>query len=371
MGVSRQGDEVGLFGPDSVTWQLHADPVMWVAGVRALYLQALHPSAVRGVVQNSDIRKDSWGRLIRTADFVGTTTYGTRAEAEQAGARVRRIHAMLRATDPETGETYRIDEPELLCWVHCAEVGSYLSVARQAGFPMTDDLADRYLDEQRRSAEMVGLPGASVPGSLAELDRYFTDIQPSLANSAEAQDVYEFLRRPPVPILLVLGREVLWRQVAELAYAALPRWAKELYGHRGLPGYVAGPGLKALRAAAGAATPVIRALYPSPHIKSAMDRLGPDVKPSPARLPIGAGALGTGTSETKPLRTGAAETKPLGTGAAETKPPDVGTAGAGSLGVAAFEVRPAGAAPADPAASMAGPLAARPPRGAEVSPPNK
>lgn len=50
----------GLFGPASVTWQLHGDPMMWVAGVRALYLQALHPRAVRGVMQNSDFREDAW-----------------------------------------------------------------------------------------------------------------------------------------------------------------------------------------------------------------------------------------------------------------------------------------------------------------------
>ncbi|MDQ0792065.1 uncharacterized protein (DUF2236 family) [Streptomyces sp. B1I3] len=50
----------GLFGPGSVTWQMHADPMMWVAGVRALYLQALHPRAVRGVMQNSDFRRN-WG----------------------------------------------------------------------------------------------------------------------------------------------------------------------------------------------------------------------------------------------------------------------------------------------------------------------
>ncbi|MFI6588103.1 oxygenase MpaB family protein [Embleya sp. NPDC050493] len=279
------GGDIGLFGPDSVTWQLHADPVMWVAGVRALYLQALHPRAVRGVVQNSDFRKDPWGRLMRTADFVGVTTYGTRAEAEQAGARVRRIHAVIKAVDPDTEQSYRIDEPELLRWIHCAEVGSYLSVARQAGFPLTDELADLYLDEQRRSAELVGLPADEVPGSLVEMDRYFTGIRPEMAMSDEARSVFDFLRRPPVPFVLVLGREVLWRQVAELAYAALPRWAKDLYGHRGLPSAVAGPGLKGLRRVVGAATPVIRAVYPSPHIKGAMERLGPGVEPSAARLP--------------------------------------------------------------------------------------
>ncbi|MGW1998316.1 oxygenase MpaB family protein [Embleya sp. NPDC001921] len=271
---------------------------MWVAGVRALYLQALHPRAVRGVVQNSDFRKDPWGRLIRTADFVGVTTYGTRTAAERAGARVRRIHTMLKAVDPDTGQAYRIDEPELLRWIHCAEVGSYLSVARRAGFPMTDERADLYLAEQRRSAELVGLGPEEVPGSVAELERYFEEIRPTLAMSDEARGVFDFLRRPPVPFVLVLGREVLWRQVAESAYAALPRWAKDLYGYRGLPSTVARPGLKVLRRVVGAATPVIRAVYPSVHIRGAMERLGPEVEPSVSRLPCpeAAGTAGTAGS---------------------------------------------------------------------------
>ncbi|SCD53618.1 hypothetical protein GA0115240_11342 [Streptomyces sp. DvalAA-14] len=93
----------GLFGPDSVTWQMHGDPVMWIGGVRALYLQALHPRAVRGVVQNSDFRRDAWGRLLRTASFVGEITYGTTPAAERAGARIRGIHRRLSGTDPTRG----------------------------------------------------------------------------------------------------------------------------------------------------------------------------------------------------------------------------------------------------------------------------
>ncbi|MGC0423608.1 oxygenase MpaB family protein [Embleya sp. AB8] len=302
-GGSKQGGDVGLFGPDSVTWQVHADPAMWVAGVRALYLQALHPRAVRAVVQNSDIRQDSWGRLIRTADFVGVTTYGARADAERAGARVRRIHEVLRAVDPVTEQPYRIDDPELLRWVHCAEVGSYLSVTREAGLPLTDELADLYLAEQRRSAELVGLAPDDVPGSLVELERYFAAIRPELAMTDEARDVFDFLRRPPVPFVLLLGRELLWRQVAESAYAALPSWAKELYGYRGLPSAVARPGLKVLRGVVRVATPAIRLAFPSPHIKGAMERLGPEVEPSPARLATAA-AVATAAAIARGAATG-------------------------------------------------------------------
>ena len=39
----------GLYGPDSVTWRVHADPSMALAGLRALLLQAVHPLAMSGV----------------------------------------------------------------------------------------------------------------------------------------------------------------------------------------------------------------------------------------------------------------------------------------------------------------------------------
>jgi uncharacterized protein (DUF2236 family) len=80
-------NDIGLFGPSSVSWQLHAEPAMWLAGIRSLYLQALHPRAVAGIVQNSDFRADPLGRLIRTANFVGATTYCPRDEVSRRAGR--------------------------------------------------------------------------------------------------------------------------------------------------------------------------------------------------------------------------------------------------------------------------------------------
>ncbi|MGP3981790.1 oxygenase MpaB family protein [Streptomyces sp. KR80] len=274
----------GLFGPDSVTWQMHGDPMMWIAGVRALYLQALLPRAVRGVVQNSDFKKDAWGRLLRTANFVGTITYGTTEAAEKAGARVRGIHQHLSAQDPETGERYGVDEPGLLLWVHCAEVDSYLHVLRCSGFPLTDRQADQYIDEQRQSARLVGLDPATVPADTARLAAYFEQVRPELAAGPEAREVDAFLRRPPVHALLIPAREIGWRRVAELAYAALPGHAHRLYG-RPAPDpdtltrrlWTTGRVLRAVPAE-------LRWKLPPGHILKAMDRLGPGARPSPYKL---------------------------------------------------------------------------------------
>src|SRR5262249_39971988 len=191
------GADPGLFTPASVTWQMHGDPMMWVAGIRALYLQALHPRAVRGVMQNSDFGRDAWGRLMRTAHFVGTTTYGTTEAAERAGARVRKIHSMLTATDPDTGERYGVGEPELLLSVRGAGVDPYLQARRRSGSTLTAAQAARYPAEPGVSARRGAPAPAAVRASRAELAAYFEKVRPELTAGPEARAVDDFLLRPP------------------------------------------------------------------------------------------------------------------------------------------------------------------------------
>ncbi|HET9142432.1 oxygenase MpaB family protein [Actinophytocola sp.] len=280
-----QEPDHGLFGPDSVTWQVHGDPAMWVAGIRSLYLQALHPLAVAAVVQNSDFQSDPLGRLIRTADFVGVSTYGTREEVERASARVRRVHRSLRARDPDTGQPFPIDRPDLLLWVHCAEVASFLSVVARSGFPLRRAHADRYLDEQRATAALVGLDPAGVPGSVAEMSDYFRDIRPSLRRTGDSDTIYDFLHRPPVPGLLGLGVRVYEPVIGHLAYSLLPRWALRLYGRRAYPSGAATVALRAARRAALSIPGGVRIGRREPHPVTAARRLGAWSMPSPKRLP--------------------------------------------------------------------------------------
>ena len=269
----------GLFGPESVTWQLHGDPVMWIAGVRALYLQALHPRAVRGVMINSTAfnekrgQRDAWGRLLRTANFVGTISYGTAEAAEAAGARVRKIHRLL-----------GVDDPELLLWVHCAEVDSYLSVARRSGIPLTGAQADRYIDEHRTSARLVGLDPDETPATVAALDAYFAAVRPQLAAGADAHVVDDFLRRPPVPPLLGPARALIWRHVAALAYDTLPPYAHELYGRPAPPPETVTHRLVATANALRSIPARLRWRLPPGHILNAMARLGPATRPAPFKL---------------------------------------------------------------------------------------
>jgi uncharacterized protein (DUF2236 family) len=237
--------DVGLFGPGSVTWKLHQEPILLLGGLRSLYLQALHPRAVAGVAQNSSFRSDPWGRLTRTSDYVGTVVYGSTAEVERAASRLRRLHSRMTAADPDTGETFRIDEPDLLRWVHVAEVESFLTTARRAGLKLTDDEVDTYYTEQLRAAELVGLDPSTVPATAAEVAAYYEAMQPVLRLTRDSAETALFLTVPPVPdtwgsrpvrLGLTLG-PTRWAYfgIAGTAFALLPGWARKMYGGLGLP----------------------------------------------------------------------------------------------------------------------------------------
>lgn len=288
--MSAKPNEVGLFGPDSVSWQLHAEPAMWLAGIRSLYLQALHPRAVAGIVQNSDFRGDPLGRLVRTANFVGATTYCPRDEVERAAAKVREVHRSLRGT--YEGRTFRIDEPELLLWVHCAEVSSFLSVVRRAGFPVTAAHADRYLDEQRTAAALVGLDPDEVPGSVTAMRAYLRDMRPLLRRTDDTDAIYDFLHRPPIGGRLALGLPVYESLVGHLAYSLLPAWAVTMYGHRAYPRTVSTTMTKTLSETLRALQKTVRTVMREPrlgplvpHPVLAAKRLGNWAFPSARKLP--------------------------------------------------------------------------------------
>lgn len=237
-------DDLGLFGPGSVTWKVHEEPVLLVAGLRSLYLQALHPRTMAGVAQNSNFKTDSWGRLVRTSTYVATTVYGTTGQAEAAGRRLRRMHARLHAHDPFTGERFRVDDPALLRWVHVTEVESFVSTAQRAGLPLTGAEVDTYYTEQRRVAALAGLDPATVPGSADEVAAYYREVLPDLRLTRDAAETALFLTAPPVPwkvnfplrISLNLGpARLAYFGLAGTAFGLLPQWARRRYGGLGLP----------------------------------------------------------------------------------------------------------------------------------------
>ncbi|WP_037558447.1 oxygenase MpaB family protein [Spirillospora albida] len=261
------GAEHGLFGPGSVTWRVMGEPVLFVGGIRALLLQALHPRTMWGTAQNSELMDPAaaWGRLARTVQFVSVRTYGTEAEVERVGRRVRKLHSKLTGLDMRTGETFRVDEPENLLWVHMGEVDSYLDVARRAGVPLTGADADAFVAEQRRAAEVVGLDPATVPGSVAEMRDYYAGMREGIWACREAREGLRRMFSPAVPAHL-MPLKLAAPALGTLVVSTLPRWARRMYGLPGLP------------TSDLAATLALKTLYRTSHAVPERYRYSPDAR---------------------------------------------------------------------------------------------
>jgi len=214
----------GLFGPDSATWKIHGDfPGMMAGGIAALMLQTLHPRALAGVVDHSRFRQDPLGRLRRTTMFVAATSYAPTADAERIIAMVDRMHAKVVGTTVE-GEPYSARDPELLTWVHCTEMASFLAgYKRYLKADLSIEIQDRYFDETRRIAEALG--ATNVPASKAEMDDYFAAIQPQLRFDHRSRDTLAVLESMDLPIP-VAG--VSRRMFLGAGAALLPEWARGL-----------------------------------------------------------------------------------------------------------------------------------------------
>jgi len=216
----------GLFGPGSAAWRMHSDfTAMITGGIAALFLQMLHPRALAGVWDHSRWREDTLGRLKRTAQFVGGTTYGGTAEAERLIAKVRAIHAHVHGTLPD-GAPYSADDPDLLAWVHVTEMRCFLEARRRygpGGLEAGDE--DRYFAETAIVARKLG--AAWLPETRADADAYLERMRPELRFDDRARQVGGALLRQsaPNPLVAPAGRLFL-----RAGIALLPDWAARMHG---------------------------------------------------------------------------------------------------------------------------------------------
>lgn len=222
----------GYFGPASVTWRTAGDLSGPVAGLRALMMQALHPLAMAGVDQHSDWRDDPVGRLAATSGYLATVSFGDRASAQRAAARVRAIHEYVRGTEPISGRAYAATDPALLLWVHAALIESTLVARECFGTPLDSRDADRYVAEMVVAAELVGVPRELVPSSSDELAAYINSVRPELACTPPASASMAFLLDPPGLDEDIAG---IWVDIRAAAVGSLPGWAREMYGYQAEP----------------------------------------------------------------------------------------------------------------------------------------
>ncbi|HJP69709.1 MAG TPA: oxygenase MpaB family protein [Sphingomicrobium sp.] len=218
-----------LFPRGSVIRKVHGDVTsMMVGGIAALLTQMLHPEALSGVWDHSDVSEDQQGRLRRTARFIATTTFGHRDSAMAAIARVKAIHEKVSGRLPD-GSEYRAADPWLLSWVHVAGAVNFLDGWRRYGEPrMSRSDQDLYFEQ---SGEIARLLGADpVPRTRAEAERLIEDFQPELQTDDRSRAFRDLVLRSPAQSISEVPVQLL---MMNAAVDLMPEFARRMHGLTG------------------------------------------------------------------------------------------------------------------------------------------
>lgn len=203
--MDHPGDP-GLFGPDSVTWEVMGDVSGFIGGIRALLIQAAHPEVVAGVADHSRYREDPLGRLSRTSAYVTATSYGAMPEVTQAVRIVRAAHRRVIGIS-HRGIPYRADDPPLAAWVHNSLTDSFLVCNQVYGARLLSTAeADRFVAEQARIGRL--LDADPVPETAEGLSRWVAE-HPAIGPSPGMLEAVEFLREPPLDPAVKVAYQVL------------------------------------------------------------------------------------------------------------------------------------------------------------------
>jgi uncharacterized protein (DUF2236 family) len=190
-------------------------------------MQALHPAALSGILEHSDFREDPLRRLARTIQWIFTVTYGSMAAADEASARVRRLHGPVEGSyrDAHGAErSYSANDPEVARWVHLAFVDAFLTSHKIWGGGIPGG-PDAYVREWAQAGRLMGVqdPPLTEAGLRKELDDWY-DSGELLADSRVAETV-NFIRQPPLHPLLRPGYRIVF---AGAVYSLEPKYRRML-----------------------------------------------------------------------------------------------------------------------------------------------
>jgi uncharacterized protein (DUF2236 family) len=199
----------GYFDDDSMIRRVHREQIIALSGPRALLMQAAQPVAFAGFFMSTGALEDPYARLRRTAEVLHQITFGDRAGADRATARVRAVHRRVRGAlaNPvgpfPAGTPWAADDPELLLWIIATLVDSALLVYQRYVGALSRSERQAYWDDYRVVGSLFGLGGGDMPDTIEDFETYMRDTVASdvLHVSPEARELaIEIVLRPPVAL---------------------------------------------------------------------------------------------------------------------------------------------------------------------------
>ena len=252
--AAAAGPVEGVFGPNSVLWQVNREAAVFLGAGRALLMQLAHPWVATAIAEHSQALAYPVGRFHRTFEIMFTLVFGSLDQALSISRRLHRRHAAIGGTIPESlgaypaGSSYAANEISALMWVHATLVDTALAAYEAVLPPLGTEERERYYKECRTVGALVGIPVEAQPPDWSSFNRYVSD---TLAS--DRLIVGTVAREIGTRVLAGAGRIPVPGWYRDLTTASLPDVLRDSFGFRS--------GIEEQRRGARAVR-VIRSIYP-------------------------------------------------------------------------------------------------------------
>ncbi len=232
--------DLGVFGPESITWKVYRCPTSVMVGfARTALTEMFDPLVVASVADTESLRQRAADRYDRTLEYTGSLVFGGSASAVRAADTLMRIHSHVTGVDPVTGQVYEPNDPAGQLWIHLTQWHSVLYVYEKFGpGPLSEQEEAQYWAECAIAARFQTIDPDDVPRNRAEMRAYYARVRPSLAASEVAVEHARIVLDTTtslfaqVPDRLRVLRPALDLLARRVTIATLPRWMRTAIGVR-------------------------------------------------------------------------------------------------------------------------------------------
>jgi uncharacterized protein (DUF2236 family) len=167
--AAAAGPADGVFGPNSMTWRIDREAIIFLGAGRALLLQLAHPWVAAAIAEHSRAGADPIGRFHRTFAVVYTMVFGSLDQAFAASRRLHRRHESVTGTMPSDigpfakGSQYRANDIAALRWVFATLIDGAVQAHDMVLPALTADEREHYYAESKLFAALFGLASDDLP----------------------------------------------------------------------------------------------------------------------------------------------------------------------------------------------------------------
>ena len=172
----------GVFGAESITWNINRESALFLGAGRAALLQLAHPWVAAALDQHSSVMEKPIARFHNTFRVVFTMIFGSADQAFRAARSLHLRHTRIRGNIPKAvtryaaGSAYEANTTHALRWVFATLVESAVIAYECVLPPLNDAKRDAYYIEAKTLAKLFGLSDDALPQNWRAFKRYVEEM---------------------------------------------------------------------------------------------------------------------------------------------------------------------------------------------------